>query len=190
VIRNRTVREALQFTAPRSSTDFHSFHRPPKKEKRSKKERNGCYYYRSNSPLTPEGEYYKGMSRGGVVQTVGKAESVGLRRVHVRWRHSPLKRGAARRRSRNGGGFQFNSTSRHPLKASRPREIFSRFYLRLLSPEGVKKPNGRDSLLRVRDGKLKHGRGAPRPYQIRYLRRPEFLSQLPFDKGDFQEDLP
>ena len=62
MIRNRTVREALQFTVP-SSTDFHSFHRPPKKEKRSKKERNGCYYYLSNSPLAPMGEYYKGMWR-------------------------------------------------------------------------------------------------------------------------------
>ena len=63
MIRNRTVREALQFTAPSGSTDFHSFHRPPKKEKRSKKERNGCYYDLSNSPLTPEGEYYKGFGQ-------------------------------------------------------------------------------------------------------------------------------
>ena len=74
MIRNRTVREALQFTAPSGSTDFHSFHRPPKKEKRSKKERNGCYYYRSNSPLTPEGEYYKGRYRVRLQQkTDGKA---------------------------------------------------------------------------------------------------------------------
>ena len=57
--------------------DFHSFHRPPKKEKRSKKERNGCYYYLSNSPLTPEGEYYKGYpNRSGRKQAVVKAGNV------------------------------------------------------------------------------------------------------------------
>ena len=44
----------------RLTTDFHSFHRRPKKEKRSKKERNGCYYYRSNSPFTPEGNTIRG----------------------------------------------------------------------------------------------------------------------------------
>jgi len=39
------------------------------------------------------------------------------------------------------------------------------------APEAVKKLNGRDALLRVRDGKPQDGRGAPRPYRIRFMRQ-------------------
>ena len=57
-IRNRTVREPLRLLHPSGSPsgqDFHSFHRPPKKEKRSKKERKWLLLLSIQFPLAPIG---------------------------------------------------------------------------------------------------------------------------------------
>ena len=54
--------------------------------------------------------------------------------------------------------------------------------LTALTPEAVKKLNGRDALLRVRDGKLNTD-AEPRPYQIRSLRRSEFFHSSPLERG-------
>jgi hypothetical protein len=66
LIRNRTVRDVRQFTAPAAavvSNDFHSFHMPSKKEKEAKKKEMAATTNLFNSPLAPRGHYYKGIFR-------------------------------------------------------------------------------------------------------------------------------
>ena len=42
---------------------------------------------------------------------------------------------------------------------------------------------GRDALPRVRNGETQHGRGAPRPYQIGFVRKAEFFYSSPLPMG-------
>jgi hypothetical protein len=64
LIRNRTVRDALEFTALSGSPFYERFPQFPqavqRKKKEAKKKESGCYYHLPNSPLNPRREYYKG----------------------------------------------------------------------------------------------------------------------------------